>query len=604
MRISAIHLRNYSSFLDSGRIQLDHGFNLFIGLNNSGKSALLKALSFPLQDNPHRSPSRYLRGALSLPEIEISVLTDMAEIHDRFSRSPIRPNFPAKAAMDAADSKAFIDIVNSGPPIKLTICRKARSNSSLVNSEWSSFNIPEANHSAVFVSEDSNGKYNIDSRVIEQSNLPFLIDDDNVSPIFYFGAQRLNIARYQMTEQSRLYSDASNLPAVLAYLQGAQRPVFDRIEKHVIDLMPGVKRVTVAPKGTEFEIRIWPERDSLQEELAFNLDESGTGIGQVLEIVTALVTSEQSVIVIDEINTFIHVTAVRKLISLMRADYPQHQYILSSHSADVVSACSDAKIYLVSRDGFESKVAEIGGGKIELARKVSSSLGFSMLDVFGHDRIVWVEGPTEEIAFPALLKAAGSWPGAEFGFCAVGSTDGFSAGTPRTKQVLQIYENAGRRLSPLLKGMAFALDRERMSAHDVKTYQRKYRKLRFLPKRSLENYLVHPPSITTLISRLDGRDYNQELIQSSLVKFAPEFSDPRFPFAGELDDADWVANVDAPRLLSRLFAELTDNRCVYRKTSHSPELMLLRFGTDPGGLQELLVFLKQLVEIARRDTRP
>lgn len=55
MFISLFQIGNYKSFHRAKRIPLAQGFNVVIGKNNAGKSALLQALSLQFEDRPHRS---------------------------------------------------------------------------------------------------------------------------------------------------------------------------------------------------------------------------------------------------------------------------------------------------------------------------------------------------------------------------------------------------------------------------------------------------------------------------------------------------------------------------------------------------------------------
>src|SRR5260370_37513651 len=55
MRIDSVQVENYKSFYVPTRIHLTPGFNVVIGQNNVGKTALLEALSLRLESKPHRS---------------------------------------------------------------------------------------------------------------------------------------------------------------------------------------------------------------------------------------------------------------------------------------------------------------------------------------------------------------------------------------------------------------------------------------------------------------------------------------------------------------------------------------------------------------------
>jgi len=55
MRIVSAQIENYKSFLDSGDIQFSPGFNVIVGQNNAGKTALVEALSLDFDNKHHRS---------------------------------------------------------------------------------------------------------------------------------------------------------------------------------------------------------------------------------------------------------------------------------------------------------------------------------------------------------------------------------------------------------------------------------------------------------------------------------------------------------------------------------------------------------------------
>ena len=55
MYIRSFEVNNYKSFLASGVVALTAGFNIVVGPNNVGKTALVEALSLDFSSQPHRS---------------------------------------------------------------------------------------------------------------------------------------------------------------------------------------------------------------------------------------------------------------------------------------------------------------------------------------------------------------------------------------------------------------------------------------------------------------------------------------------------------------------------------------------------------------------
>src|SRR5262249_19787131 len=56
LQLKKFQVWNYKSFLDSGELEFGPGFNVLVGQNDSGKTALLEALNpNPPENKPHRS---------------------------------------------------------------------------------------------------------------------------------------------------------------------------------------------------------------------------------------------------------------------------------------------------------------------------------------------------------------------------------------------------------------------------------------------------------------------------------------------------------------------------------------------------------------------
>ena len=63
-----------------------------------------------------------------------------------------------------------------------------------------------------------------------------------------------------------------------------------------------------------------------REDLTVPLSEAGTGVGQVLSILTVVLEADHpTLILLDEPQSFLHPGAIRKLIEILKR-YPRHQY--------------------------------------------------------------------------------------------------------------------------------------------------------------------------------------------------------------------------------------------------------------------------------------
>ena len=238
------------------------------------------------------------------------------------------------------------------------------------------------------------------------------------------------------------------------------------------------------------------------------------------------------------------------------------------------------------------------------SRQVAGHLGFSMMDVFGHERLVWVEGQTEELCVPFLLEQMGlDLHGV--GFVAVASTDQFSNRGSSKKSVIDLYDQVAKTAAPLLKGMAFGLDRERLSDDAVKTLEQSKRKLRFLPRRALENFFLDPEVLSQTMSRLTATAISAEQVATFMRENG---ADAKFGAAtlwkDDFTDETWLKKVDGPKLISEMFATFTSHQYEFRKTTHSIEFLKTAVARNDAAIQSLIDFSMKLLEIARRDTAP
>src|SRR5687767_14055768 len=55
MLISSAQIENYKGFHSTPELLLTHGFNVVVGQNDAGKTALIQALSLAFSTDPHRS---------------------------------------------------------------------------------------------------------------------------------------------------------------------------------------------------------------------------------------------------------------------------------------------------------------------------------------------------------------------------------------------------------------------------------------------------------------------------------------------------------------------------------------------------------------------
>ncbi len=381
--------------------------------------------------------------------------------------------------------------------------------------------------------------------------------------------------------------DARNLAQVLNILQG-NPSAFAKYNKFVSIVFPQIKQVTVETASNNLaRILVWSvDPQSERKDLAIPLSESGTGVSQVLAILYVVFTANfPNVIIIDEPQSFIHPGAVRKLIDVLK-QFPEHQYIIATHSPMVISSSEPQAILLVRKENSESTVEAIDVNERQELELTFSEVGTRLSDVFGADYILWVEGRTEEECFPLILSSQPGTPrilGVKI--LGVVSTGDFEGKHSRT--ILDIYRRLSRGKGIIPPALGFIFDREGRSEQDIRDIERESRgEVHFLPRKMYENYLLDPLAISEVMSDiLHFRDIpiTQEEVSDWMSKYRS-------------NDENVEANVNGAKILSDLFNDFSETRFVYNKIVHGIALTKWIISNKPQAFKEILDLLHNVLQ--------
>jgi hypothetical protein len=615
MRLIRMRVTNFSSFKDTCWIEFFPGINLIVGQNNAGKTAFMHVFDQILEDNRHRNTAEYRQERLAAPSIEFDLDVSGHEVEDGL----------LMWMMTALPPRSF------WWPVETNI----------IDDEWKKISafLSESSHimklcrqpNSPFTGRDNNPIHGQFTGPIEYY-MQLLVENGQIRPlnlagagssgtsdslihamahlwlanVFSFSAQRHSFGRSGFGREDRLKSDASNLAGILSNLQGEQGNLFDRLVGHLREVFSTVQNLSVAPISQGFEIRVWPTEERLQPELSFGLDNCGTGVAQVIAILTVVMTFERAVIVIDEISSFLHPAAVKALLRIIQTNYAQHQYIIATHSPEVLSAGNPVTVHFVRRNIYDSVVDRVDLVELDQLRDVANHLGVSMTDVFAAERIIWVEGRTEELCLPFIYKeTVGQLPRGLI-ISSVVATGDFEARVKRRDLVFQVYQRLSQAASPLVKSVTFSFDRETLTEHVMHDLNRDARgRLMFLPRRHFECFLLDPAAIAALINTYvpdlaDPVSPNDVLAYLESVGGNPEFKTSKH-WNGDIFDEKWLAEVDAAALLRAACNQLTENRLAFTKTRQSLELLQHILNHNRTILDGLVAYVTKLFELAQGD---
>lgn len=599
MLLRNLRVQNFQSFSDSDEILLEEGFNLIIGQNNSGKSALLRAMLPEIPDDRHRTPDRWK--PYLLPEVRIALTIEVSgsKLREWVLRLNGQYYFPI-ANEERTNFDSIINEIFENGTVSLKLLRTHEPGFHANYPSHGRFKSSsrDKDYSVLLAATQNGLKLSLHK---SEDTLPALFWSSWAQDLFYFKAERLNVGESPHGHASKLAPDASNLPNVLHTLGNERGSVFKRLVRYLSEIFPTVGNLSVRsrPDNNQLEIRVWPTEAMEEVELSFALSSSGTGVAQVIAILTAIMTIKNAVIIIDEINSFLHPAAVKSLLRILQSDYSQHQYIISTHAPELISFSNPKSVHLVKRAGYNSTVKRLNLSDLNEFRELAGHLGVSMTDIFAAERVVWVEGQTEELCFPYIYKAFCGQPVPKGTIITpVVATGDFNRKKDR-KLVYSIYERLSKSGAALFVETVFSFDSEGLKDSQKKQMTKESgNKLLFLPRRHLECYLINPQAISDLIAIKDpslARVVTGETVAKELSVQAASKGLEIPVWKGVLSDEKWLAEVDAANLISKVVSEISDSRATFNKKEDSFWLVKELVARDKESLKPLYDYVSALI---------
>lgn len=615
MRISTFKIANYKSFQSEQTASFSSGFNIIVGQNNAGKTGFLEALTLSIIGNPHRSKLTLPTPTTPLNTVstgEITFLSTGSEIKELLlnrGASALNLSMPRQdedTKYTEHPEKLLEQIFGSGE-ISFTYQFRAQLGN---QAAFVANNLPahrlykgRADEFLLFeVSEEKTISFKGKKINPTGGTLSQIVGSILRERIFRFLAQRSAPSRCSFGRNSVLSTDASNLAEVLSRLQSNQARFRD-FNSYVHRIFPAVYEVAVTPSDLNNMLEIITRTDSpesLRDDLNIPLGDSGTGIGQILGVLYVAMTSRYpQTIVIDEPNSFLHPAASRKLIECLK-DFPQHQYIIATHSPEIIRSAGPETLILLRWERPRSIIEELNPQRLDDLRRVLTSVGAKLSDVFGADQVLWVEGETEEQCFPIILGQDVSLAG--INLVPMKRMGDFRGSGSKPKQAFDIYRNLTQGNALLPPPIAFVFDQEtRPKEERDKLHTQSGGKIHFLERRMYENYLLHSQALYALIATLPSFSQGavtEEIIAQWLKTNGGKkaFSNPASA-AVDLNDAKWVARVDSAKLLQAMFEELSEGRYEYRKPEHSVFLTQWLVRNQPDLLSELKAALEHILAL-------
>lgn len=618
MHITKLLISNFKSYRQTAPVLLGPGFNVIVGQNSAGKSALIECLRpGGTRTVPHRSPETIpVEGdppTNQVCSIDVSFQASQDDVRRALRQATGNPPFQLVVPQLGSEIMVEAGCSDLSPGSIQRVVNRIFERPSFdfdfqkrwgegIPHLWRPTRLPsmglypatEPNIGTVLVahcalSEDGTPVVQGTATIGRQQLLELapVVGPALMAKVFCFDAERYNIGRHPVGQNSSLNPNASNLPEALSVLNA--NPVrFRKYNELVRHVLPQVRQISVRPApNSHVEILVWPfDRDRV--DLAVPLNDCGTGVSQVLAtLYIAACSPHPLTIAIDEPQSFLHPGAIRRLVEILKM-YPQHQYIIATHSPQLIAWTRPTTLTIARLSEGMTEISQMDPGDVSSLQASLSEVGARLSDVFGADNILWVEGRTEESCFPVIVEKVLKQPLPGTAVLGVKHTSDFEGRD--VESVLEIYRKLSQASQLLPPAIGFIFDRECREDRQIADILRAAgRSVKFTPRRMFENYLLNADAVAVVMNSIAG--FRNTTIEPDEV---------RGWLDAHLGDAKYYCRKNTPQERSRflieasgagvlddLFAAFSEPRVYYDKVKHGLALTEWIAANTPNDLNEV-----------------
>lgn len=387
-----VTVRNYRCFgYEPQEIEISDGFTALIGLNNSGKSALLRMFYElrPIWSHLSQSNNLHILDRSNNFDLNILGVEDTDEIFNHFNNSAIEIGFTIRTADGHKLNPVFrLNHKNSSTVTLSGLSFTYDDREGVLNG----YTVVNGQHQAGFTHADGTGSVNV-----QLNELYDLFK--TLHSIIYIPAFR-NVVN--TGEKTSLYDISTGTAFISKWDEWkagtikANRDQINRITDDIKQLF-GYSSLEITASTDKTTLRLSINGKS------YSLADVGSGLSQfILSYATAAI-SKPSFIFIDEPELNLHPALQLKFLASLGV-YAKNGVVFSTHSIGLARSSAEA-IYSILNDGTEAKIVPFSGTPDYLS--LLGELSFSAYRELGAECLFFVEGPTEVKVMQELLRKYG-----------------------------------------------------------------------------------------------------------------------------------------------------------------------------------------------------
>lgn len=243
--------------------------------------------------------------------------------------------------------------------------------------------------------------------VTKISNYPF---DEHIFFMLYYhfflhlhnlsANVKLPFERDSFTKTELLADDGSDIQKVLSTLHSNDHERFKYLETQIRKIIPDIKIIKAPFVETNYTQTKFTES---QPDIEFNIQDVGSGLQRAIMIICKVLTAEKGdMVLIEEPESNLHADAKRKLFEFLNEQSEEKQIFITTHDPLFSSLTNLDNVRLVKKTSDGTSI--IGTIDEYNVYEIINELGVKPSDFFDDDKIIFVEGPTDQSIFSTLRK--------------------------------------------------------------------------------------------------------------------------------------------------------------------------------------------------------
>lgn len=229
----------------------------------------------------------------------------------------------------------------------------------------------------------------------------------------------------------------------------------------------------------------------------FLVQVNGSGIREALRLILDYEFERPQIMLVEEPEVHLHPALETALMEYLKGISAECQIFLTTHSTNFLDVGDLRNVYMIRKDpGTQIQLLDVTAAE----EAIPQELGIRLSSLFMYDRLIFVEGPSDEQVLRSFADELGiSFGQAALGFVTTGGARNFTHYATASTLAFLRKRNVKT---------VFVLDRDERDNEDLEKLQRQVSgvsELQLLNRRELENYLLAPSALAEFIAVKSGQ---------------------------------------------------------------------------------------------------